>query len=81
MKSTGPGSPAVKILCFHCKVVGSTPGWGTKILHAMRHGQEKKRKVFNVKGKTSLVKAIIQMYIKDSRVTTYKANQKVKRQK
>ena len=56
MKSTGPGSPAVKILCFHCKVVGSTPGWGTKILHAMRHGQEEKKKSIQCKRKNLIGK-------------------------
>ena len=35
-----PGSPVVKTLCFHCRVAGSIPGWGTGIAHAMRHDQK-----------------------------------------
>lgn len=30
-----PGSPVVKILCFHCRGVSSIPSWGTKIAHAI----------------------------------------------
>ena len=30
--------PAVKTLCFHCKGTGSTPGQGTKMLHAAHRG-------------------------------------------
>ena len=38
-----PGGPVVKTPCFHWGV-GSIPGRGTKIPHATRHGQEKKKK-------------------------------------
>ena len=41
----------VKILCFQCGSTGLLPRWGTKIPHAMRHGQKikkKKRKKENV---------------------------------
>ena len=31
-------------LCFHCRGAGSIPGPGTKILHAMWHGQKKKER-------------------------------------
>ena len=30
-----PHGPVVETLCFHCRVVGSIPGEGTKIPHAM----------------------------------------------
>ena len=35
-----PGSPVVKILCFHCLGMGSVRGLGTKILHALHCGQK-----------------------------------------
>ena len=38
MKYSGwdlPGGPVVKTPCFHCRGIGSVPGQGTKILHAM----------------------------------------------
>ena len=34
----------VKILCFQCGSTGLLPRWGTKIPHAMRHGQKIKKK-------------------------------------
>ena len=37
-----PGGPAVRTWCFHCGSLGSVPGWGTKILQAMRKKKEKK---------------------------------------
>ena len=38
------GGPVVK-LSFYCRGgTGSIPGWGTKILHATRHGQKNKNK-------------------------------------
>ena len=39
-------SLVVETLCFHCRVRyrDSTPGWGTKITHAMRQGPKKKKK-------------------------------------
>ena len=39
-----PGGPVVKTLRFHCRGAGSIPGRGTKILHAVWHGQKKKKK-------------------------------------
>ena len=47
MKYSGwdlPGGPVVKTPCFHCRGIGSVPGQGTKILHAMwpAHTQETK---------------------------------------
>ena len=40
------GGPMVKTLCSQCggAGTGSIPGLGTKIPHAARHGQKKKRK-------------------------------------
>ena len=37
------GGPVVRTLCFHCRGMGSIPGWGTKILHVMWHGQKFKK--------------------------------------
>ena len=42
-----PGGPVVKTSHSHCRghgFEGSIPGWGTKILHATQHSQEKKKK-------------------------------------
>ena len=36
-----PGGPVVKTLCFQCRGAGSIPGRGTKIPHAVGHGQNK----------------------------------------
>ena len=36
-----PGSSVVKTALFQCRVTGSTPGRGTKIPHAVRHGPKK----------------------------------------
>ena len=36
-----PGGPVVRTLCFHCRGMGSIPGWGIKILQAMWCGQNK----------------------------------------
>ena len=33
--------PVVEIQRFHCSGLGSIPDWGTKILHAVWHGQKK----------------------------------------
>ena len=35
-----PGSPVVRIQCFHCWGPGSSPGRGTKITQALRCGQK-----------------------------------------
>ena len=35
VKRDVPRGPVVKTPCFHCRRVGSIPGWRTKILHAM----------------------------------------------
>ena len=35
-----PGSPVVQTLHFQCRAVDSIPGQGTKIPHAMWHGQK-----------------------------------------
>ena len=32
-----PGSPVVRVQCFHCWDPSSVPGWGTEILKAMKH--------------------------------------------
>lgn len=43
IKGTGrgfPGSPGVKIPCGHAGGTGAIPGWGTRILHAMKLGQK-----------------------------------------
>ena len=37
-----PGSPVVRIWCFHCCGLGSIPGQGTKISKAMQCSQRKK---------------------------------------
>ena len=44
MGSNLPGSPMIKTLHFHCRGMGSIPGGGTKIPHAMKHGQKTKTK-------------------------------------
>ena len=31
----------VETLSFQCGVMGSVPGWGSKISHAMKYGQKK----------------------------------------
>ena len=36
-----PGSPMIRTQRFHCKGPGSIPGWGTKILQTVWHGQNK----------------------------------------
>ena len=33
-------SPVVNASCFQCRGMGSIPGQGTKILHAVQHSQE-----------------------------------------
>ena len=38
MSSDFPSGTVVKTLCFHCSGMGSTPGKGTMIPHAMQHG-------------------------------------------
>ena len=30
----------VRTQSFHCQVLGSSPGWGTKIPQALEHGQK-----------------------------------------
>ena len=41
-----PGSPVVKILCFHCRGHGFSPWWGHCVLHRMlRSSQKKERKM------------------------------------
>ena len=42
VKRDFPHGPVVKTPCFHCRGMGSIPGWGTKILNAMRHSSPKK---------------------------------------
>ena len=37
-----PGGPVVRTCRFHFWDLGSIPGWGTKILQAVRRGQKKK---------------------------------------
>ena len=39
-----PGGSVVRTWYFHCHGLGSIPGWGTKILQAMQHGQKEKEK-------------------------------------
>ena len=39
-----PGGLVVRILGFHCRGLGSVPGWGTEIPQATQHSQKKKRK-------------------------------------
>ena len=39
-----PGGLVVKIPHFQVRGAGSTPGWGAKILHAMKHSQGKKKR-------------------------------------
>ena len=36
-----PGGPVAKTLCFQCRGIGSIPGQGTKIPHAVLHSQKK----------------------------------------
>ena len=43
-----PGSPVVRTQCFCCWSPGSVPGQGTKIPHAVRYDQKKKKKQLNV---------------------------------
>ena len=43
-----PGGPGVRIACFHYRGMAPTPGWGTKILQAPKHGQKKKKMKFSV---------------------------------
>ena len=38
-----PGNPVVKTPHFQCRGMGSIPGWGTKISHAVRVGKKKKK--------------------------------------
>ena len=38
-----PGCSVVRTRRFHCWGLGSIPAQGTKIPHAMQHGQEKKK--------------------------------------
>ena len=33
-----PGGPVVKTPHFHCRGMGSIPGWGTNIPHIKKHG-------------------------------------------
>ena len=35
-----PSRPVVKTPCCQCREMGSIPGYGTKILHALWHGQK-----------------------------------------
>ena len=35
-----PGGSVIKASCCQCRGVGSIPGWGTKIPHALEHSQE-----------------------------------------
>jgi len=39
-----PGGPVVKTPPSKAGVMGSTPGWGTKILHALGYSQKLKKK-------------------------------------
>ena len=38
-----PGGPVVKTPCFHCREHGFSPFQGTKIAHALKHGQKKRK--------------------------------------
>ena len=40
-----PGGPVVKTPCFHCREHGFSPFQGTKIAHALKHGQKKKKEM------------------------------------
>ena len=58
-----PGSPVAGTLCFHCRGMGSTPGWGTKISHAAPCSQKKKKKLeklIKIKVKISRKEEIIE---------------------
>ena len=44
-----PGSPVVRIQCFHCWGPGSIPGQGTKILQAAQLGQKTNKQNHNNK--------------------------------
>ena len=51
---TVPDSPVVRTPCFHCREHGVNPWLGTKIPHAVWHGQKKKKE----KRKKNLMKVI-----------------------
>ena len=57
-----PGSPVAGTLYFHCRGMGSTPGWGTKISHAAPCSQKKKKleKLIKIKVKISRKEEIIE---------------------
>ena len=46
-----PGGPVVKTPHFQGRGMGSIPGQGTKIPHAMQHGQKTLKKKFKKKAK------------------------------
>ena len=35
-----PDVPVLRTRCFHCRGLGSIPGWGTRIPQAMWQGQK-----------------------------------------
>ena len=39
-----PGSPVIRILCYHCHGLGSIRGQGIKIPQTVQYGQKKKKK-------------------------------------
>lgn len=39
-----PGGPVLRIQCFHCRGMGSVPGWGTKDPASCLTQQKKKKK-------------------------------------
>ena len=47
MISVTSRAPVVETLCFHCKGYELDPGQGTKIPHAVQHGQKKKKIEFH----------------------------------
>ena len=55
-----PGGPVVKTLCFQYRGLGSIPGQGTKISHAVWYSQKIK------KIKTVNLKLVVYVFISDS---------------
>ena len=44
-----PGGPVVRTWHFHCPGSGSTPGWGTEIMHGVDQKKKKKYTKQNIK--------------------------------
>ena len=57
-----PGGPVVKTLCFQYRGLGSIPGQGTKISHAVWYSQ----KIKKIKIKTVNLKLVVYVFISDS---------------